>query len=460
MTSSPADVGTATHAVTTPSSPQVATAAGVMHDAFSAACPLPYRVVACVIFGVWGWGLMLQLLSRRQINVESLLSIAPVAGTSASGNISAVPLFRPVYALATTLTLVYIVNATAFSLISTSAPTLLNAFGYNLLPLLCLASVPVVFLFPGYHLHRAGRVSFMRTLRRAAFGGLERDSARRFQDTLATDVLTSYAKVLGDAWIMMCMFFFCGGCAVAAAPPDRKCGGEWAVPLVIALPYLARLRQCLTEYLRSRGNGGKGERRHLWNAAKYTTTFPVIVLSVLQHQYDVSEHATVLGAFLLHNLWVLSMFVNSMFSFYWDVTVDWDLELFRRPPLLSASSASSSLTTEPKMLSIPQPTATSTGMLLHRGLRSILYFSPRLYYTAILLDLLFRFTWSIKLSPHLYFFNEFESGVFVLELIELCRRWVWLMLRIEAEWIKNTHVQSGRLPIAMAELGRLHNARD
>jgi hypothetical protein len=66
------------------------------------------------------------------------------------------------------------------------------------------------------------------------------------------------------------------------------------VPLIISIPSMIRLRQCLIEYLRvrrandehgtqaSRGWGGQ----HLANALKYSSAFPVIILSALQRGYD------------------------------------------------------------------------------------------------------------------------------------------------------------------------------
>jgi len=45
-------------------------------------------------------------------------------------------------------------------------------------------------------------------------------------------------------------------------------------------------------------------------------------------------------------------------------------------------------------------------------------------------------TWSIKLSPHLHHVNELEGGIFVMETLEVVRRWIWIAFRFEAEWSK------------------------
>lgn len=57
-----------------------------------------------------------------------------------------------------------------------------------------------------------------------------------------------------------------------------------------------------------------------------------------------------------------------------------------------------------------------------------------MYYGAIFLDLMLRCTWSFKLSPHLDHFNDLEGGIFVMELLEVLRRFIWIFFRVETEW--------------------------
>ena len=69
------------------------------------------------------------------------------------------------------------------------------------------------------------------------------------------DVLTSYAKVLGDLFVSGCMFLSPG--ISSTGKPDRNCGGAYMVPLIISIPSMIRLRQCLIEFLRVRNNPNK-----------------------------------------------------------------------------------------------------------------------------------------------------------------------------------------------------------
>lgn len=104
------------------------------------------------------------------------------------------------------------------------------------------------------------------------------------------------------------------------------------------------------------------------------------------------------------------MFLNSFYSFYWDVAKDWDLTLLAPAPVRNNPE---------------HPW----------GLRRHTHFHTKeMYYGAIVIDLMLRCTWSFKLSPHLDHFNDLEGGIFVMEFLEVLRRWMWIFFRVETEW--------------------------
>lgn len=107
---------------------------------------------------------------------------------------------------------------------------------------------------------------------------------------------------------------------------------------------------------------------------------------------------------------VLFVLINSFYSFYWDVAKDWDLDLFSA--LRGRSNPNYPF-----------------GLRHHRFIHA-----HQIYYTVIVLDLVLRCTWSLKLSPHMDHFNDLEGGIFVMELLEVFRRWVWIFFRVETEW--------------------------
>eukprot|EP00798_Chlamydomonas_sp_ICE-L_P024690 gene24690-10321_t len=96
-------------------------------------------------------------------------------------------------------------------------------------------------------------------------------------------------------------------------------------PLVLGalvLPYFIRLVQCIIVY-RTTGNGAQ-----LFNAAKYCSAFPALILSSMEHEAHTHNLA-----FAFTNLWLLSSALNSIYSFYWDVEMDWDMPwLYQRRP--------------------------------------------------------------------------------------------------------------------------------
>lgn len=150
----------------------------------------------------------------------------------------------------------------------------------------------MAFFLPLQYVSRSGRYRFLSTLKRVAIGGIAEANDGKFGDVLMADVLTSYAKVLGDLFVALCMFFSPG--RSSTSKPDRSCGGAYVVPIIIAIPSMIRLRQCLIEYLRVRrantksgaiGSHGWGGQ-HLANALKYSSAFPVVILSALQRGYD------------------------------------------------------------------------------------------------------------------------------------------------------------------------------
>jgi hypothetical protein len=78
------------------------------------------------------------------------------------------------------------------------------------------------------------------------------------------------------------------------------------------------------------------------------------------------------------------------------------------------------------------------------GLRDNLLFRDSLvYYLVIFLNLFLRFTWSLKLSTHLDTVEELESSVFLMEALEVTRRWVWVFFRVEWEAIKKEQAAAG-----------------
>jgi hypothetical protein len=207
------------------------------------------------------------------------------------------------------------------------------------------------------------------------------------------------------------------------------------------------------------------------------------------------------GEHRLFRIWLLAVVINSMYSFYWDVELDWGLALCevdtwipkrgqdsanssssstramspipgssrrdgvvsrfvrlwtRRDPTLAQHNRSPCPTPNPQNHSLPSRltaarTLGSPGLLVPEpapsrlfafGLRPVLLLpDPLVYHLFALIDLVLRFTWSLKLSSHLHTISEIESGVFMMEALELLRRWMWVFVRIEWEAVKKGELQ-------------------
>lgn len=132
---------------------------------------------------------------------------------------------------------------------------------------------------------------------------------------------------------------------------------------------------------------------------------------------------------VLFRVWGLSVLVNSLFSFWWDITNDWGLHLLL-PSRLKGSVSNTTILR--RILLLPDPT---------------------IYYLIIILDFILRFTWSLKLSSHLHSIHEIEMGIFLLEALEVMRRWIWVYVRVEWEAVR----KGGD---ALEERMRSHNTSD
>ena len=339
------------------------------------------------------------------------------------------PHHRRTYRLATLITIPLIFSILLFWKITHGRASLVLA--WELLPQSYLFLLVLIFFLPLHYLSRSGRYRFLSTLKRVSIGGIAEGQDGKFGDILLADVLTSYAKVLGDLFVSGCMFF--SSKYSSTDKPNRTCGGPYMVPIIISIPSIIRLRQCLIEYYRVRRSGKKSGGfgssgwggQHLANALKYSSAFPVVILSALQRGYDPGKIG--MSETGLFRLWYVGaftsssalsnracrlffVFFNSFYSFYWDVAKDWDLTLFG-------------------------PASERNNAEHPWGLRRHIHFhSKDVYYGAIFIDLLLRCTWSLKLSPHLDHFNDWEGGIFVMEFLEVLRRWMWIFFRVETEW--------------------------
>ncbi|XP_057544318.1 uncharacterized protein LOC130823631 isoform X2 [Amaranthus tricolor] len=224
-----------------------------------------------------------------------------------------------------------------------------------------------------------------------------------FSDFFLADILTSMSKVLSDLERSVCRMVHRQVATIAWFEADSVCGSHSvAIPVVLVLPYIFRLFQCLRQYKDS------GEKSSLLNALKYSTAIPVIFLSALKYHVFPDKWTN-----FYRPLWLMSSLLNSMYSFYWDITRDWDMSCFTR------------------IFKFGKPHICSY----------LLYGRKWVYCWVIGSNLILRCTWTYKLSAHL---RHNYLTVFTITALEIFRRFQWVFFRVENEWNKmnaKSHIQ-------------------
>ncbi|KAJ5553142.1 hypothetical protein N7494_002520 [Penicillium frequentans] len=377
-------------------------------DGFGLVFPFPLRIAAVLVAGFWGWAINLHYLSKLDIDVPRLIQYP-------SHDPKASPPQRPHHVGAYRLAATFTVPLTIWLLVTWAAThhsaELVERLDF--IPQSVFIILLLILIWPFNRASRAGRIRFLLTLKRVAIGGLAEPQNGKFGDVLLADALTSYGRILGDLYVSFCMFFTDG--ISATSKPNRACGKDFIVPIIIAVPSAIRLRQCLTEYVRAqrtaRGDINNGNQ-HLLNALKYATAFPVIWLAAKMRNYNPLDFHGFSEMTIMRLLFIFSC-INSGYSFWWDVVKDWDFTLF-----------------SPERRDSRYP----FGLRRHR------YFtSDRLYHYVIIADFVLRFSWLLRILPGLAWLPETESGLFLLMIGEVARRWMWVFFRIEAEAIRNDH---------------------
>lgn len=220
------------------------------------------------------------------------------------------------------------------------------------------------------------------------------------------DIFTSMVKVFQDiAWTLF--FIFSGDWLVNEDLPAAQ-RHTWAkatyyrnvlIPILTLFPLLIRFNQCLRRY------ADTGKRfPHLANAFKYALSQTVTLFGAFHPLYlDHNRHQ---DTDWFQGFWMSAFIGSSLYSFWWDVNIDWGL-----------------------------------------GRREYNFLGPRLmypkrsmYYAIIAADLVLRFAWVLTLIPP-------DTGASfavpyyltaVSMILELYRRTVWGFLRLENEHRSNT----------------------
>ncbi|KAA8526480.1 hypothetical protein F0562_008317 [Nyssa sinensis] len=347
-----------------------------LRDLFLYEAFLYYNPLLLVTMMVWLWGVNLWFFVQANVNYAKIFDLDQNHLTH-----------REIWKCANWMTIIVPTSMTAYLYLYSHGEVSLAASQ----PVLLYAVVAMVLLFPFDIFYLSSRYFLLRTLWRIVFPL----QAISFADFFLADILTSMAKVFSDLERSVCRMVHRQVATIAWFEADSVCGSHSvAIPVVLVLPYIFRLFQCLRQYKDTR------EKTTLLNALKYSTAVPVIFLSALKYHVFPDRWTN-----LYRPLWLLSSVLNSLYSFYWDVTRDWDLSGFTRIFKFSKSHLFSHM----------------------------LYGRKWVYFWVIGSNLILRCTWTYKLSAHL---RHNYLTVFAITALEMLRRFQWVFFRVENEWNK------------------------
>ncbi|KAG2712263.1 hypothetical protein I3760_04G116600 [Carya illinoinensis] len=334
-----------------------------LRDLFLYEAFLYYNPLLLMTMTVWLWGINLWFFSQASVNYAKFFDLDQNHLTH-----------REIWKCATWMTIIVPTSMTAYLYLYSNGEVSLAASQ----PVLLYCAVAMILVFPFDIFYLSSRYYLLRILWRILLP--LQASAISFSDFFLADILTSMAKVFSDLERSVCRML------------HRQ--SLHAIPLVLVLPYLFRFFQCLRQYKDTR------EKTTLLNALKYSTAVPVIFLSALKYHVFPDRWTN-----FYRPLWLLSGALNSLYSFYWDVTRDWDLSGFTRIFKFS----------KPHLFS------------------HMLYGRKWVYFWVIGSNLVLRCTWTYKLSAHL---RHNYITVFTIAALEIFRRFQWIFFRVENEWNK------------------------
>lgn len=207
---------------------------------------------------------------------------------------------------------------------------------------------------------------------------------------------------------------------------------------------------------------------HLINSLKYLSAITVIVLNALHTNLEEES-----GWGPIRYVWLVAVVISTLFSYCWDIEMDWGLLNFGRSPkstihISAIVEKSSSNTEEREKLFFSTNYGTSNESTLIQPsfaqqtsdsaankkvpktrkrkiswkntfkprLRDRRFFANYVYYFMIIFNFIARFAWAGTIST---FFEQRKDFLKILfGVIELVRRCLWSLLRLEWAVISNS----------------------
>ena len=247
----------------------------------------------------------------------------------------------------------------------------------------------------------------------------------RFRDNLVADVACSMVRCLVDG-VTTARFFFSGEYEKRKPSLAEDLGPT--SPVITAIPYWIRLQQCVRRFYDSQ-RGSRERIEHVINAGKYATSLVSIGLA------SVGRYSAIDGPFWSDPgrvAWISCLFIGALYSFAWDVVMDWGLV-----EVSLATDGSNAESTRWRFPVFPLKIRWKTT-------RDRVFRSTWFYAWAVCSNLVGRFAWAVTITPHMnhgvfFIFSGLtnEGLATLVAVVELLRRAQWTFLRLENEYLNN-----------------------
>lgn len=374
--------------------------------------PMPvFRVVFSVLLSLWCMGAVTWTCDKYDINHMFILGADPRCRVSPTFFFSRAAALTTIWILVFGM---YVVDYKWRVLPTVWAEEGINkrsSFHFVLYPIFLLTVTVLGMVWPSRVCRRRYQCAVLKSVRRTAMAPLH---SVDFADNIVGDVLTSLAKPLQDVPAAICYLLSPHPQHPRFVEKFREKGDTCSdsthhiiLPSIAGLPYVFRALQCLRRYHDTK------EVRHLWNFGKYLSSLLVVVVSSIFG--NSMETVAVVSA------------IATAYAGIWDVTLDWGLG-FRE--LLACCRPSE------EKRSLPDSPSNKPARAEHPER----HFASRIYWLCGLVDVAARSTWVLTLMPITIVTGSLTGRVVlaaVISSIEIIRRSMWAVLRIEYEQVAN-----------------------
>lgn len=370
--------------------------------------PMPvFRVIFSLILLLWCLGEVMRTCDMCDINIMFILGLDPRCRLTPEYFFSKAAVLTTLWSLAfATYVIDYkwrVFPHVVWDGVNYDRGASLHFVSY---PVLLILLTAAGMMWPSRICRNRYKCAVVRSMKRVACAPIPQVT---FADNVVGDILTSLAKPLQDVPAAFC--YLASPHPVPRELVDRfilrgdLCSDAThhvVLPIIAGLPYVFRTLQCLRRFRDTR------DWRHAWNFGKYISCLLVVVVASVWS----ASHVSV----------ALISTVATLYAFVWDVLLDWGLG---RPELLGRPAG------EPP--GVQRQVSGEHGMERRR-------FSRRAYWLCGLLDLSARSTWVLTLMPMSTLTSNAVARVLLVSIIsciEILRRSMWTVLRVENEQISN-----------------------